>query len=362
MVFEGDEINIVSGTKAALHNARKTKFDEFYTQLPDIEKEMTHYKKCFKGKIVYCNCDRVLDTKNPHSAKNSRFWSYFYDQFERLGLKSIVCSWWDEGSGVCHVVRYNGPGRRIEVNAFKDETDGSYDGPIATKLLEACDIMVSNPPFSVFKDYFTFLQQSGKRYLIVAPSTCPTYKQVFPYLADYSCRFGYTSLHKFTTVPKDELPQGVKGKTDKKTGEFVLESASTWLTNLNLDDPPAELPLWNKTANANYPAYDNCPGAIECPTYKDIPADWKGMVGTSVSFFSAFNPKQFKIWGLGVGNLMKGIPGAVPLKEQFAKDYVAAGGRGIHPANQHTLAFYDEDGVPHVPFARVVVQLRKYVK
>lgn len=360
MVYNGDEINVISGTKAALHNARKTKFDEFYTQLSDIEAEMTHYKKCFRGKIIYCNCDKVLDPGKPHSTRNSAFYSYFHDQFDRLGLKLLICSWWEEGSGECHVVRYDG--KTAAVGVFPDDSDGSYDGSVARKLLDACDVMVTNPPFSVFKDFFTFINGTGKRYLIVAPSTCPTYKQVFPSLADYTCRFGYTSLHKFLTIPQDELPENVKGKVDKKSGKFVLESASTWLTNLNLDSPPEELQLWNKMANGSYCSYDNCPGAIEVPTYKDIPSDWPGMVGTSVSFFSAFNPKQFKIWGLGVGNLMKGIPGAVPLKEKFAADYKAAGGRGIHPANQHTLAYYDEEGIPHVPFARVVVQQRKFIK
>ena len=358
--YTGDEINIISGTKAALKTAKETKFDEFYTRLSDIESELTHYKKCFRGKVVYCNCDKVPEPSHPHSAKNSAFYSYFHDQFQRLGLKMLICSWWDNGSGLCHVVKYDG--QRATTHTFKDETHGSYDGPVATKLLNGCDVMVTNPPFSVFRDFFTFINDSGKQYLIVAPSTCPTYKQVFPSLADYACRFGYTAVHRFNTVPKDELPKGVKGKTDKKTGEFSLESASVWLTNLNLDKPPEELQLWNKIANSNYCEYDNCPGALEIPTYKDIPSDWQGMVGTSVSFFRVFNPNQFKIWGLGVGNLMQNIPGATPISEKFAKDYLDAGGRGCHPANQHTLAFYDEDGVPHVPFARVVIQLRKFVK
>lgn len=358
--YEGDEINIITGTKAALQSASKREFDEFYTRLPDIEAEMTHYKDCFRDKVVYCNCDKVLDLNDPHSSRNSKFFTYFHDQFQRLGLKLLICSWYEEGFGVCNVARYDG--NKITLAQFQDATHGSYDGPIATRLLAASDVVVTNPPFSKFKQFFSYLMESGKQFLIVAPTTCPSYKQVFPALADYACRFGYTSMHKLDTIEDhDNLPKGVKGKVDKKTGDFYLDCSCVWLTNLNLDAPPSELPLWNKMSNGDFCEYDNCPGAIDVPVFKDIPADWTGIIGTSVSFFNVFNPKQFKVWGLGIGNLLNGVPNATPLKEQFAKDYVAAGGRGWHPANQRVLGFYDKDGVPHVPFARVLIQQRKYI-
>ena len=196
---------------------------------------------------------------------------------------------------------------------------------------------------------------------MVAPGTCPTYKDVFPELMNDRCRFGYTTLGKFFTTDESQIPDSVKGRIDKTTGRFMVSSHSLWITNLNLDKRPDPIPLWNKYEEGKFIHYHNLDNAINVPSYVDIPKDWPGMVGTNVGFFSAYNPEQFKVWGLGVGNLFLPIPGAHRLDEKFVNDYKAAGGRGAYSPDFPILGYY-EDGLAKIPFARVIVQQRKFLK
>lgn len=353
----GDELNYVSGTKAALRTARKVKFDEFYTPLYSIEAELAHYKDCFKDKVVYCNTDYVCNANNVHDNRNSAFFTYFYEQFERLGLKALICTWLEEGSNKLHGLRYTGNGNS-EYFSFPDSSGGAYDGPVAEKFLDACDIVVTNPPFSVFKDFFKFVVAHNKPYLLVAPGTCPTYKDVFPELMNDRCRFGYTSLSKFFTTR--DKPEHIKATVDSKTGRVMISSNSMWLTSLNLNKRPDPIMLWNTYEDGKFLHYYNLENSINCPSFNDIPKDWPGMIGVNVSFFASYNPEQFKVWGLGVGNLMLGIPGIKRLDKKFVDDYKAAGGRGAYTENFPILGYY-EDGIAKIPFARVIIQNRKFL-
>ena len=235
-----------------LHNAKKAKNDEFYTQLSDIEKEMAHYKDFFKGKIVYCNCD---------DARESNFFKFFSNNFESLGLKKLITTGYKEnGKGVKLV--YEGDKNSnfmvddAEVVMTELEGNGDFRSEECIELLKECDVVVTNPPFSLFREYVAQLMEYKKKFIVIGSMNAITYKEIFPYIKNNELWLGMNWVKDFVQ-PNGEV---------KKFGNIC------WYTNIPHSRRNTELDLYKKYSADEYHKYDNYLG-FNVNKVTDIPVD-----------------------------------------------------------------------------------------
>ena len=259
-----------------LTNAKKAKNDEFYTQLSDIEKEMRHYKAYFKDKIVYCNCD---------DARESNFFKYFSLNFEHLGLKKLITTGYKEdGKGVVLVYEGDKNGNRIvddsEIIVTELEGDGDFRSEECIEFLKEADVVVTNPPFSIFREYVAQLMEYGKKFLIIGNMNAITYKEIFPYIKNNDLWLGMNYVKDFVQ-PNGEI---------KKFGNI------NWYTNIPHNKRNTELDLYCKYDANMYPKYDNY-DAIEVSKVAEIPMDYEGVMGVPITFLDKYCPTQFEIVG-----------------------------------------------------------------
>lgn len=272
-----------------LHAAKHNKNDEFYTQLTDIEKELKYYKKYFKDKTVLCNCD---------DPRVSNFFYYFSYCFEHLGLKKLIATCYknqemdlfsnhDKESAI--YLEYEGDknGNKVpdveEIGIKELKGDGDFRSKECIELLKQADIVVTNPPFSLFRKYIAQLIENEKKFLIIGNYNAVTYKEVFPLIRDDKMWLGI-SPRSMTFL----LPNGEKVQTN-----------ACWYTNLPHKRRNEELILF-RTYESNekeYPKYDNY-NAIEVSKVVDIPKDYDGAMGVPITFLDKYNPEQFEIIGL----------------------------------------------------------------
>jgi hypothetical protein len=272
-----------------LRNAKRVKNDEFYTQLTDIEKEMRHYKDFFKGKVVYCNCD---------DARESNFFKYFSLNFEHLGLKKLITTGYKEdGKGVVLIYEGDKNGNRIvedsEIIVRELEGNGDFRSAECIEFLKECDVVVTNPPFSLFREYVAQLMEYGKKFLIIGPQNAVTYKEIFPLLKDNKIWWGTDCVRWF--IVSEEM-----GKTTKinYNGETIAEGdRSRWWTNIPHNRRNIELDLFRKYNETDYPKYDNY-DAIEVSKVSQIPMDYDGVMGVPITFLYKYCPTQFEIVGI----------------------------------------------------------------
>jgi hypothetical protein len=274
-----------------LHAARRTKKDEFYTQLSDIEKELRHYRQHFAGKVVYCNCD---------DPTNSNFYRYFQLNFDRLRLKELVTTCYqsqqydafsqhDQESSVG--VRYTGAGEM----PFQLREDGDFRSQECIDLLKAADIVVTNPPFSLFREYVAQLVEHGKQFLIIGHQNAITYKTVFPLIQNNQLWLGRgfkrNCAHFVAPAYEDYA-------TDEDHREGMIRvSGVMWFTNLDHAKRHERMILYRKYTPDDYPKYDNY-DVINVNRTADIPADYGGVMGVPITFLDKHNPDQFEIVGL----------------------------------------------------------------
>lgn len=254
----------------SLGAAKRAKNDEFYTQLTDIEKELRHYKSHFKGKSVLCNCD---------DPEWSNFWKYFKLNFEHLGLASLVATHYAAGE-TSYKLEYAGVGEPVKSPLLGD---GDFRSEECAALLQAADIVVTNPPFSLFREYVTQLVTQGKQFLIIGNHNAVTYKEVFP-------------LIKGNLVWLGVSPRSM---TFKQPDGSKKDVNACWFTNLPHKKRNDELVLF-KTYFGNeaaYPHHDNF-DAIAIAKTTDIPCDYEGAMGVPITFLDKYNPDQFEILGL----------------------------------------------------------------
>lgn len=257
-----------------LHKAKVAKNDEFYTRLQDIENELRHYRNHFKGKVVYCNCD---------DARESNFFKYFSLSFEFLGLKKLIATGYKEnGKGVALVYEGDKNGNRNvddeEINVTELNGNGDFRSEECIEFLKEADIVVTNPPFSLFREYVAQLMQYGKKFLIIGNMNAITYKEIFPYIKNNELWLGITSVKDFIQ-PNGEI---------KKFGNIC------WLTNLEHKKRNEELILYKSYNPTEYPKYDNY-NAIEVSKVAEIPMDYEGVMGVPISFLDKYCPNQFRI-------------------------------------------------------------------
>ncbi len=263
-----------------LHSAKKAKNDEFYTQLEDIEKELRHYKAHFKGKTVFCNCD---------DPEWSNFWKYFTLNIDHLGLARVVSTHYEKGAQSYKLECF--PGGRVVKTQLAG--DGDFRSEECIAILKEADIVVTNPPFSLFREYVAQLVKHEKKFLIIGNNNAITYKEIFKLIKENRVWLGIS-------------PRSMSFKTGE--GETIQVNAC-WFTNLSHKKRNEELILYREysKAPADYPKYDNY-DAIEVGKVKDIPCDYDGYMGVPITFLDKYNPKQFKIVGImNTGEVNNGI-------------------------------------------------------
>ncbi len=307
-------------------NAKRNKADEFYTQLPDIEKELMHYKEFFRGKIVFCNCD------DPYE---SNFFKYFAMNFNHLGLKRLIATCYDNSPVAYTQMSFFGVNKEIAnrnrhpykiiINEVKDyNNDGAIDlsdvnyllqnkqntmtllkenGDFRSKecieLLKESDIVVTNPPFSLFREYVTQLIDASKKFLILGNMNAITYKEVFPLIKENKlwAGYGFNMSMVYKTAYSNNLEANkkfVKSKGYNPEDNYIKVPAVNWFTNINTEKRNEELIMY-KTYNAeDYPKYDNY-DAINVNKVSDIPCDYYGLMGVPITFLDKYNPNQFEI-------------------------------------------------------------------
>ena len=299
------------GSNANLHTAKNEKNDEFYTRLEDIEKELSHYKAYFKGKTVFCNCD------DPYE---SNFFKYFAMNFNFLGLKKLIATCYDS-SPVAGEQLSLFPDKRpykIEITEVTDEngdgaTDladveyllknkhntraklqsGDFRSEECTELLKKADIVVTNPPFSLFREYVAQLIEYKKQFVIIGNQNAITYKEIFPLLKENKMWLGNHSGAQSFLVPQNFERNNTYIENGKKYAKF---GNICWFTNLDTKKRHEIMPLYKKYSPEEYPQYDNY-AAIEVSKVSDIPYDYSGAMGVPITFLDKYNPEQFEIIG-----------------------------------------------------------------
>ncbi len=275
-----------------LHGAKSAKKDEFYTQLRDIENELRHYKDYFKDKVVYCNCD---------DPRVSNFFKFFSKQFEFYGLKKLITTCYQNqqpdlfskhDSEKAIYLEYHGDQdgnsrpdpHEIDVKPL--EGDGDFRSAKCIELLKEADIVVTNPPFSLFREYVAQLMRCNKKFLIIGPLNAITYKDIFPLIQRNQIWQGMNSVKTFE-VPQDNG----KSEFDEDSGKWIQKMGNVgWYTNLEHKKRNEELILYRKYSPEEYPHYDNY-DAIEVSKTKDIPKNWGGGGnGCSYQFFGQVQP------------------------------------------------------------------------
>jgi hypothetical protein len=298
----------------ALDGAKRAKTDEFYTQLSDIEKELKHYKDKFKGKIVFCNCD---------DPETSNFYYYFVSNFDELGLVKLVTTHF-EIDKPSYMLEYEGGanvkgdketvvkraiklGKKTKLKQnfeqgeqgelFESEPVRSYSGdfrsPECVELLKQSDIVVTNPPFSLFREYIAQLIKYKKKFIIIGSKNAMSYKEIFRLIKENKIWLGYgfSNGNAFFSVanPRDFS----NGVYDSKTGLVKFRNVG-WFTNIDFEARHEELILYKKYNENEYPKYDNY-DAININATKEIPYDYKGIMGVPITFLDKYNPEQFEI-------------------------------------------------------------------
>lgn len=278
--------------------AKQNKNDEFYTLLPDIERELVHYFGQFRGKKVFCSCD------NPTT---SNFFRYFVQNFQNLGLKKVVAACLGKPSGDLFEpfkpgFYYEYSGRENKTPTLADVSyfrgDGDFRSEESVALLKDADVVVTNPPFSLFREFIAQLVECGKKFLVIGNINAITYKEIFKLIQDNEVWMGVNMGRGISgfRVPDHYDLYGLETRVNEAGEKIVSPNNCMWLTNLDLPSRHETIPLV-RTYSGNeheYPHFDNC-DAINVNRTQNIPMDYDGLMGVPITFLHRFNPEQFKI-------------------------------------------------------------------
>jgi hypothetical protein len=273
-----------------LHAAKDAKNDEFYTQLSDIENELRHYKDHFKGKTIFCNCD---------DPTWSAFWKYFHLNFEVFGLKKLISTHYDKEETTYKMEYIGGEDENIEAGLKTPlEGNGDFQSEECIELLKESDIVVTNPPFSIFRDYIAQLMEYEKKFIIWGNNNAITYKEFFPllkenkvwlgYLANKTCIFRVGNGYQYDEKITEQINDGFN---------YGKVPAISTFTNLDIAKRHEKLILWKNYTPEEYQKYDNY-DAINVDKVANIPVDYDGVMGVPITFLDKFNPEQFEIIGM----------------------------------------------------------------
>ena len=320
----------MAGNKS-LAAANMAKNDEFYTQLSDIENELRHYKQHFKGKTVFCNCD------DPYE---SNFFKYFAINFNHLGLKKLICTCYASSPVVYTQLSFFGDDKvvgsepsdrkpyKIEITEVKDlngdgavdltdvelllqsvngqptllKGDGDFRSEECVELMKQADIVVTNPPFSLFREYVAQLIEYDKKFIIIGNQNAITYKEIFPLLKENKMWIGYKFGDMAFTVPDSYEPRETRFWIDESGQKWRSLGNVCWYTNLDIDKRHEIMILYKSYTSEEYLHYDNYE-AINVNKVADIPCDYDGIMGVPITFMDKYNPEQFEIVGRADANI-----------------------------------------------------------
>ena len=365
--------------KRGLYTAKKNKADEFYTQLDVISAEMRYYREKFKNKIVFCNCD------DPYE---SNFFKYFAMNFNFLKLKKLIATCYI-GSPIANtqlslfeheseenkttkaphkieileVDDYNKDGAvdladveyllRNKKNALtRLKGDGDFRSPECVELLKQADIVVTNPPFSLFREYVAQLVEYEKQFIIIGNVNAITYKETFKLIRENRFWLG-KSIHsgdREFRVPDTYPLQAAGFRVDASGAKYIRVKGVRWFTNIDFEERHENITLYKKYSKEEYPTYENFDG-ININSVSDIPYDYLGIMGVPITFLDKHNPEQFEIIGLGISS--SGLEaGARPYKPEHKKYRREVQKRGAVDGDLYMMI----DGVVTVPYARVLIK------
>lgn len=360
-----------------LRKANKAKNDEFYTQLSDIEKELNNYRKEFFGKTIFCNCD------DPYE---SNFFKYFAINFNFLGLKKLIATCYDSSPvAFTQLSLFDIGGLKIKSNcqkkAYKIEItevddlngdgaidlidveyliknrnntltllngDGDFRSEECVELLKEADIVVTNPPFSLFREYVSQLVEYKKDFIIMGNTNALSYKEIFKLFKEDKIRTGYTNFNvgMYFYVPEstEKYHKIIDGR------KMVRVATSCWFTNLPVKRHNEKLILFEKYNSEKYQKYENF-DAININSYSEIPMDYYGYMGVPITFLDKYTPSQFSLLGLGISSsgLEIGVKPYKPEHKKYRKEVQHKG------AVDGDLYMLDTAGHPVVPYARIIL-------
>ena len=337
--------------------AKANKKDEFYTQLSDIERELKHYKKHFKDKVVLCNCD---------DPRVSNFFHFFSYNFEKLGLKKLIATCYksqdsdlfsQNNSERAIYLEYTGDknGNNVpdaeEIGIKHLQGDGDFRSKECIELLKQADIVVTNPPFSLFREYVSQLVEYDKKFVIIGHQNAITYKEIFKLIKENKIwlGFGFTGgAGHFINTQYENYATA----TDKKEG-MIRVSGVHWFTNLDINKRHEDLILYKNYTPEEYPKYENF-DAINVNITKDIPVDYSGAMGVPITFLDKYNPEQFEIIGLGISNSGLEV-GVQPYKPEHKKYRKEIQKRGAVDGDLYMM----KNGIVEVPYARILIRNKK---
>ena len=302
-----------------LHSAKTSKKDEFYTQLSDIEKELRHYKEHFKRKVVFCNCD---------DPRVSNFFHFFSYNFEQLGLKKLITTCYksqqadlfsQNNSEKAIYLEYTGDKNKDNVPNPEEigikhlQSDGDFRSKECIELLKQSDIVVTNPPFSLFREYVAQLIEHNKKFIIIGNLNALTYKEIFKLVKENKIWLGQ-SIHSGDRefgVPDDYPLTAASYRIGSDGKKYIRVKGVRWFTNLDYEERHEDLILYKKFNSNEYPKYDNY-NAVNVDKTKDIPMDYRKVIGVPITFIDKYNPDQFEILGMsasaGYDKEIVGIP------------------------------------------------------
>ncbi len=302
--FKPEIQKTVGNKNKDLHKAKRTKKDEFYTQLTDIEKEMKHYREHFRNKVVYCNCD---------DPRISNFFRYFSYNFERFELKKLITTCYknqnmdlfsQNDSEQAIYLEYDGDknGNNVpdpdEIGIKPLRGDGDFRSSETIELLKQADIVVTNPPFSLFREYVAQLIKYNKKFIIVGHQNALIYKEIFPLIKENKMWLGYGFNRNMAHFINPHY-EDYASDADHKEG-MIRVSGVVWYTNIDISKRHEDLILFKEYTPEEYPKYDNY-DAIEVSKTNEIPKDYKGVMGVPITFMNKYNPDQFEIVGSNRG-------------------------------------------------------------
>lgn len=340
-----------------LHKAKDNKKDEFYTQLGDIERELKYYKSHFKDKVVYCNCD---------DPRVSNFFHFFSYNFEKLGLKKLIATCYKNQNmdlfsenlaeqAIYLVYEGDKNNNRIpdieEIGVRNLIGDGDFRSQECIELLREADIVVTNPPFSLFREYVSQLIDYDKKFVIVGHQNAISYREIFKLIKEDKLWLGYGfkggAAHFINKHYEDYATAG-----DHKEG-MIRVSGVHWFTNLDISKRHEDLILYKNYTPEEYSKYENF-DAINVDKTKDIPVDYSGYMGVPITFLDKYNPDQFEIIGLGISNSGLEI-GVKPYKEEHKRYRKEVQKRGAVDGDLYMV----KNGVVEVPYARILIRNKK---
>ena len=325
---------------STLNKAKETKYDEFFTQLTDIEKELAHYKSHFENKVVFCNCD---------DPEYSNFWKYFSLNFDALKLKKLLATHFEREKQSYKLMMYRDEkGVHTEIKTLSQ--NGDFRSPECIELLKESDIVVTNPPFSLFRDYIKQLFYFNKNFLIICNPNSLHYKEIFPYVQENKIWVGYKPMKQDMLFDVSEkYAEWLVANKKKGSGYRIVDgkvkgrTQAIWCTNLDVKKKHEWQYLFRRYSDGKFKKYINL-NAIDIEQIVDIPCDYDGYIGVPDTILETYNPEQFKIVGLGTGNLAKEIG--------VEKNY-----RG-----RTDIYYIDDNGEPRCPYNRIIIKVIKAFK